>query len=144
MTRLKGKIALENMETALKENLKNKPGSMKPPTSCIPPVAIYALGAAMQNGGDKYGPFNYRETDVTASVFFDAMMRHLLDWKDGEDFAQDSNVHHLAHLMAGAAIILDAQLHGTFVDDRVMVQQSNGTSNMRGLWKRELLEGQKK
>ena len=98
----------------------------------------------MQNGGDKYGPFNYRETDVTASVFFDAMMRHLLDWKDGEDFAQDSNVHHLAHLMAGAAIILDAQLHGTFVDDRVMVQQSNGTSNMRGLWKRELLEGQKK
>jgi hypothetical protein len=100
------------------ENVKNKAAANKPKTSAVPPIAIMALGAAMQNGADKYGKFNWRKTEVSASVFYDAMMRHLAAWYSGENFASDSGVHHLAHLMAGAAIILDAQHNGVFVDNR--------------------------
>lgn len=90
----------------------------KPKTSAIPPIAIIALGLAMQNGCDKYGRFNWRGTGITATVFYDAMMRHLNAWYAGEDVAEDSGIHHLAHLMAGCAIVLDAEHHHLLKDDR--------------------------
>lgn len=90
----------------------------KPKTSSVPPIAIMALGTAMQNGVDKYGKFNWRGTGVTASVFYDAMMRHLNEWYEGEDYASDSGIHHLAHLMAGGAILMDAMQHNVLNDDR--------------------------
>jgi len=99
-------------------NVKTAAAVGKPQMSAVPPTALFALGAAMQNGADKYGKFNWRGTAVTASVFYDAMLRHLTAWYAGEDHAQDSKVHHLGHLMAGCAIILDAEAHKVFNDDR--------------------------
>lgn len=99
-------------------NVKTLAAIGKPVTSSIPPVALLALGTAMQDGVSKYGLFNWRETAVTSTVFYDAMMRHLIAWYSGEDFAPDSGIHHLAHLMAGAAIILDADLHKVLNDNR--------------------------
>jgi hypothetical protein len=99
-------------------NLKTMAALGKPTSAVIPPVAIMALGAAMQDGATKYGAFNWRGTGVTASVFFNAKMRHTLSWWSGEDFAQDSLIHHLAHDMASNAILLDAMLVGRFNDDR--------------------------
>jgi len=113
-------MANDNIDpvTGLKKNKKDAVGATKAPTSCIPSAGIFAMGAAMQDGGNKYDPFNYRESQVTASVFFNAMMRHLLDWWEGQDFADDSKVHHLGHLMAGAAIVLDSISNENFIDDR--------------------------
>ena len=99
-------------------NLKTAAAVGKARTWAIPPVAVIQLGAAMQDGANKYGTLNWRDTGVTASVFYDAMMRHLLDWRDGNNKASDSGVHHLAHLMAGAAIVLDAESRGILNDDR--------------------------
>ena len=99
-------------------NVKTLAGADKPKTSPVPPIAFFALGLAMKDGANKYGRFNWRTSEVTASVFYDAMMRHLLYWYFGENKAKDSKVHHLAHLMAGAAIILDAEQKGVFIDDR--------------------------
>lgn len=107
-----GQLKLED------NNVKTLAASSKPRTAAIPPIAIMAMGTAMQTGADKYEAFNWRDTSVTASVFYNAMMRHLLQWFSGENHASDSNTHHLAHLMAGAAIILDAEMNGVFNDDR--------------------------
>lgn len=93
-------------------------GIAKPPTSPIPPVAILWLGQAMADGRRKYGPMNWRDAGITASVYYDASMRHMLAWMDGEDHASDSGVHHLAHAMACFAIVLDAMAQGTLNDDR--------------------------
>lgn len=114
-----------------KVNLKNAAGATKAPTSAIPPTAILALGAAMQNGADKYGAFNFRDSEVTASVFYNAMMRHLLDWWNAEDFAGDSEVHHMGHLMAGAAIVIDAIEQGNFIDDRPAKKGLNSSDSRR-------------
>ena len=86
--------------------------------SDVPPLAFYAMGAAMSDGAKKYGRFNWRATGVTASVFYDAMRRHLDDWYAGQDHATDSSIHHLAHMMAGGAIMLDAIAMEKFNDDR--------------------------
>jgi hypothetical protein len=106
----------------------------KPRLSCVPPVGLFALGAAMADGADKYGKFNWRDTSVTASVFYDAMMRHLVDWYNGEDYAHDSKINHLGHIMASCAIIMDAMRNGNFIDDRDKRDPSSIARNPQ-LWK---------
>jgi len=103
------------------QNPKNIEGAKKPPLAAVPPIAFFALGLAMQDGANKYGKFNWRGSEVTASIFYRAMLSHLLHWYSGEDHATDSKAHHLGHLMAGASIILDAELSGVFIDDRPKV-----------------------
>jgi len=99
-------------------NRKSLAALNKPRMSDVPPVALFALGAAMSDGKDKYGRFNWRETGATSSVFYDAMMRHLTDWFNGEDYANDSGVNHLGHIMASCAILLDSKTHNCLNDDR--------------------------
>jgi len=99
-------------------NLKTLAAINKPKLSDVPPVSLFALGAAMSDGAKKYGRYNWRETGATSSVFFDAIARHLIDWYNGEDYAHDSKVHHLGHIMASCAIILDSELNGNLNDDR--------------------------
>lgn len=103
-------------------NPKTAIGSKKPPLHFIPPIAIAHMGLAMQNGGEKYGPFNWREKKVTASTYTDAAERHINSWRDGEDNASDSNIHHLGHAMASLAIILDAESIDMLNDDRPKVK----------------------
>lgn len=100
------------------KNIKAAAAKDKPSTYTIPPVAILALGAAMKSGADKYGAFNWRGTDVTASTFIDAINRHFLAWQTGENNDPESYISHLAHIMANCAILLDVMHDGEFVDDR--------------------------
>jgi hypothetical protein len=99
-------------------NKKTLAAMNKPKISDVPPIALFALGAAMSDGAKKYGRFNWRDTEVTSSVFYDAILRHLTDWYNGENFADDSKVNHLGHIMASCAILLDAEEHGVLNDDR--------------------------
>jgi hypothetical protein len=100
-------------------NLKTAAAVGKPGITAVPPVALFAMGAAMQDGVNKYEKYNWRDAGATVSVFVDAMGRHLLAYYAGENYAADSKIHHLAHLMAGCAILLDAELHGKLNDDRL-------------------------
>lgn len=99
-------------------NPKTALGMAKPPTRAIPPVAILELGAAMAIGEAKYGRFNWRQKEITASVYTDAISRHLAAYIDGEDRAPDSGVRHLAHIMACCAILIDAEEARVLNDDR--------------------------
>ena len=100
------------------DNPKTVMGLAKPPFRAIPPVALIHFGRAMMDGLRKYGIVNWRDAPVTASTYYDAALRHLLAYWDGEDTAEDSGVDHLGHVMACCAIILDAREQGTLNDDR--------------------------
>lgn len=85
------------------------------------PAAGKIYGAlAMTDGASKYGPYNWRDKKVKMTVYLDAMERHLLALRDGEDVAEDSKVHHLGHIIAGASIVADALEGGQLIDDRPM------------------------
>lgn len=99
-------------------NPKTAFGRAKPPLHAIPPSALLHLGLAMENGEVKYGLFNWREHQVSSSVYYDAGLRHFLSWWDGENLAADSAVHHLGHVMACCAILIDAIETGKINDDR--------------------------
>ncbi len=99
-------------------NPKDALGAAKVPLSSVPASAIIHCAEAFRIGAEKYGPFNWREKNVRASIYVDAAMRHILSWFDGEDHARDSGVHHLGHAMACLAILLDAYECGSLADDR--------------------------
>lgn len=93
-------------------------GAVKVPLSLLPPIAMEQQAWVHKLGAEKYGQWNWRETNVLASTYANAMMRHLNAWRSGEDLDPESGRSHLAHLMANAAILLDAQLYNTVLDDR--------------------------
>jgi hypothetical protein len=100
------------------DNPKTMHGVQKPSMFNVPTTALLHLMGAMANGAKKYGPYNWRDQNVSASIYYDAAMRHLMAWIDGQDIAEDSGVHHLGHVMACCAIILDAEAQGTLNDNR--------------------------
>jgi hypothetical protein len=103
----------------LSVNPKDAIGVKKAPLDLVPPAAFIAMSDALADGAAKYGPANWRENDgVKATVYYAAALRHLFAWADGEDVAEDSGVHHLAHAAACLAILLDAQEIGQMIDDR--------------------------
>lgn len=83
------------------------------------PESATILGClALLDGASKYGRANWRGTEVLWSVYFSAARRHMLKMICGEDADEDSGLPHEAHILACWAIILDARVAGTLVDDR--------------------------
>lgn len=100
------------------DNPKTAFGLKKVPLHLVPPIAVAQMSLAFENGAGKYGPFNWREKTISSTVYYGAAMRHLQAWYDGEDFAPDSGVHHLAHVMACCAMVLDGASIGKLNDNR--------------------------
>lgn len=84
----------------------------------MPLSANIEANRALENGAEKYGLCNWRDTNVKASVYIDAALRHIAQWQEGQENASDSTVHNLGHAMASLAIIIDAQAQGVLIDDR--------------------------
>lgn len=115
----KGERNLSSPESELGTNPKDLLGVKKVSISKLPAVGIIHGAHAMMDGAKKYGPYNWRDNAVVASIYVDAIQRHLLAWFDEhEETAQDSGVTHLGHVIACAALLLDAQATGNLIDDR--------------------------
>jgi hypothetical protein len=99
-------------------NPKDAMGVNKVPMSPIPAPVLGELGLAMMEGALKYGRHNYRSIGVRGSVYYDAVMRHMNAFWEGQDVDPDSGVSHLVKAMAGLAVLRDAQMRGNWVDDR--------------------------
>lgn len=93
-------------------------GQAKVPLHLVPPALAIGVAEALKNGADKYGAYNFRDSKIAGSVYMAAILRHLYAWWDGENKASDSGIHHLKHIGASVALMLDAMAAGTFDDDR--------------------------
>jgi hypothetical protein len=89
-------------------NPKTRLGALKVPMHLVPPSAKIELAKALEDGGKKYGPYNWRDEPISMSVYYAAIQRHIDAWWDGEELAKDSGVHHLAHAMACCALLIDS------------------------------------
>lgn len=99
-------------------NPKALSGSLKIPLDLVPPALALGVAEAMADGAKKYGAYNYRTSKIAANVYKAAIDRHMGAWWDGEDDASDSGIHHLKHVAACLAIMLDSMACGTFDDNR--------------------------
>jgi len=101
-------------------NPKDIAGGKKVPLHLNPPIAAVYQAMAQRDGAVKYGPYNWRDEKIHAMQYVSAMLRHIHAWMDGEEMSPDTDppVHHLGHVMATAAILLDARAYDCLVDDR--------------------------
>lgn len=99
-------------------NPKTTSGLKKLPLELVPPSNVAALAEAFADGAKKYGPYNWREKSVSSSIYYGACLRHLQAWWDGEDFAEDSGLHHLYHALACIGILVDSKSIGKLNDNR--------------------------
>ena len=88
------------------------------PDLALPLRGVIEQAKAHADGARKYGRYNWREEAVAARVCLKAIRRHLELLEAGEDYAEDSGIHHLGHIMATAAVMLDAEMCGKLIDDR--------------------------
>jgi hypothetical protein len=103
---------------ATSDNPKDLFGNKKLPLHLIPSTAQVAEALAMADGAGKYGPYNWRDKAVKASIYVAACKRHIDLWFEGQRVASDSGVHHLGHARACLGILIDAEANDCLVDDR--------------------------
>lgn len=89
----------------------------KPPIGLIPGPAIIAEARAFGFGRGLYGQWNYKN-GMEWTRLIDAALRHIIAFKEGEEAASDSGVHHLGHARACLGMLLDYSYHKLGVDDR--------------------------
>jgi hypothetical protein len=105
-------------EGAKESNPKDIIGSKKPAIGYVPCAPLFELGAALQYGALKYGAHNWRAIGVRSSVYYNAMMRHIMSWWEGEDSDPESGMPHLMHAAACIFILRDSDLKRNLTDDR--------------------------
>ena len=99
-------------------NPKDLAGSAKPGIECLPLAPMLEAGQVCRHGAAKYGPHNWRDIAIRPSAYLSSTFRHLALWWEGQDIDPESGLHHIAHAIAGLAILRDAQLCGEDDDDR--------------------------
>lgn len=99
-------------------NPKDSVGTKKAPMSCVPSGPLMEMAVGMQEGARKYGRHNYRAYGIRASVYYDATMRHLMAWWEGEDQDPDSGMSHITKAMTSLCVLRDAQINDMWTDDR--------------------------
>jgi len=99
-------------------NPKDLVGVNKSPLSVVPMNVVAEVGLGMLEGTAKYGRHNYRAVGVRASIYFDATMRHMIGWWEGEDVDDDSQLSHITKAICSLVVLRDAMMRGMLDDDR--------------------------
>jgi hypothetical protein len=99
-------------------NPKDAVGTRKVPMSCLPAPVMMEMALGMMEGARKYRRHNYRIAGVRASVYYDAAMRHLMDWWEGTDVDPDSGLSHITKAMTALCVLRDAMMNDKWTDDR--------------------------
>lgn len=99
-------------------NPKDAVGIAKVPMSTVSGPVMLELGLAMMEGARKYGRHNYRVSGVRGSVYYDAVMRHMIEWYEGVDVDAESGISNISKAIACLVVLRDAEIQGKLVDDR--------------------------
>lgn len=99
-------------------NPKDAVGINKVSFSVIPANVLGEVAVALTEGALKYGKHNYRGVGVRSSVYYDASLRHLMAWWEGEDIDPESGLSHVTKAITGLMVLRDCMMRGNFTDDR--------------------------
>ena len=72
----------------------------------LPIKAIEKVVKVLGFGAEKYGEDNWMVVENSRVRYFDAAMRHLTTWYNGERYDKESGYHHLAHAICCIVFLL--------------------------------------
>lgn len=94
-----------------------KHDAFKPPLGLIPKSALDEEAAVLSFGAEKYETHNWRK-GMPWSRMINAALRHLTAFNEGNDFDNESKLHHLAHVRACCAFLIEYMTTHPEFDDR--------------------------
>jgi DNA-binding NtrC family response regulator len=104
---LQQKAQSHQMKASILEPDKQKAGKLR--HSLLMQTAINELIRVREFGAIKYpDPESWKK--VATIDYFDAIHRHLAAWQSGEKCADDSGLHHMAHVMCNAMFIVAMEM----------------------------------
>jgi hypothetical protein len=110
---------LTDAKSRKETNPKDAVGSTKVPMSRVPVGPLMEVAVALHEGHVKdYRGHNWRVAGVRGSIYYDAAMRHLMKWYEGQDLDPDSGINHISKAIAGLMVLRDAMMHDNWTDDR--------------------------
>lgn len=89
----------------------------KAPLHLLDSYAIYQTAQVLAFGARKYAAHNWRK-GIPLTELLDSAGRHLLEMQNGVDADPESGLHHAAHLMCNAMMILAQSKYRPEMDDR--------------------------
>lgn len=105
------------MDTKI-SNPKDSVGVRKVPLHVLSMPVLMEMALGMHEGARKYGSHNFRVAGVRASVYYDAAMRHLGAYWEGQDIDPDSGLSHITKALSCLHVLRDAMMNDMCTDDR--------------------------
>lgn len=74
--------------------------------SLLPPYVVPDMLQVLEHGAAKYGTNNWMHVPNGNVRYYDAAMRHIESWLEGEKKDAESGLSHLAHAMCCIAFLM--------------------------------------
>ena len=115
------KVAGDRLQSVLGFNPKDIAGNKKINFTNIALTALVSQAGPMKDGVAKYEKYNWYDPDkaVDNLAYINAALRHIYLYLAGEDNAEDSGHSHLAHVVTGLSVLIDAQFIDNATDSRI-------------------------
>lgn len=94
----------------------------KPELGLVTKSLIWAIGGILTFGAKKYGAHNWRK-GLAWSRAYNATLRHLTAWWEGENLDAESGKSHLHHAACEIMFLIEYEEKGTGYDDRYIVEK---------------------
>jgi len=91
--------------------VKTKEGKLR--YALVPITAWKEVVKVFMFGAEKHEPFGWKGVPDARTHYYEAAMRHLTDWYEGQEEDPESGLHPLAHLACDALILLARKIDGT-------------------------------
>lgn len=82
----------------------------KPQWHLVPWLAMEEVVKVLMIGAKKYSPDNWMYVEPYKERYFDACMRHVVAWQQGERDDKETKVNHIAHAICCLLFILWKEL----------------------------------
>lgn len=80
-------------------------------------TALEQVARVLMFGAEKYGRDNWKK-GMDWTRLYDASLRHLIAWREGQDKDNETGLSHLAHASCCILFLLTYELLGLGEDDR--------------------------
>lgn len=77
----------------------------------IPPEVILELGKVLTFGATKYDANNWQKLPDFEDRYYAAALRHLMAWRLGQNFDEESKLLHLSHALCCVAFLIWKVFH---------------------------------
>jgi hypothetical protein len=76
----------------------------------MPAKALEQVNVVLMYGAKKYGENNWQKVEGWRNRYYNASMRHLLQWQSGEKLDPESGITHLAHAICSLMFLIEREL----------------------------------